>query len=106
MKSRRLCVKIDAFATHINLPEENMNKNKRVGIVLTIIVSVALYYVFFARTTASPFAFAVAADIRSYAGENHDTPRFFRGACETIAALDSTAFMVSPGDIDPVQDVR
>lgn len=53
-------------------------------------------------TPQPSFAFAVAADIRIYAGPGrYDSPRFFRGACEAIAALGEIAFMVSPGDIDP-----
>lgn len=53
-------------------------------------------------TPQPSFAFAVAADIRIYAGPGpYDSPRFFRGACEAIAALGDVAFMVSPGDIDP-----
>ncbi len=48
------------------------------------------------------FAFAVTADIRIYAGPGaYDSSRFFRGACEAIAAQGPVAFMVSPGDVDP-----
>jgi predicted phosphodiesterase len=53
-----------------------------------------------------PFTFAVTADMRNYAGPgNWDTPEYFRGAAEAIAARGQTAFMVSPGDIDPPADV-
>ncbi len=48
------------------------------------------------------FAFAVTADMRIYAGPGaYDSPRYFRGACEAIAAHGPVAFMVSPGDVDP-----
>jgi len=47
------------------------------------------------------FTFAVTADMRLYSGPGtYDTPRYFRGACEAIAARGAT-FMVSPGDVDP-----
>jgi hypothetical protein len=39
--------------------------------------------------------------MRLYSGPGtYDTPRYFRGACEAIAAR-GAAFMVSPGDVDP-----
>lgn len=54
-----------------------------------------------------PFSFAMTVDQRSYSGSGtYDTPDYFRGACEAIAALGEGAFMVSPGDIDPPDDVK
>lgn len=51
------------------------------------------------------FAFAVTSDVRSFAGPGaYDTPQYFRGACETIDGMGG-AFMVTPGDIDPVTGV-
>lgn len=48
------------------------------------------------------FAFAVAADMRYYAGPGpYDTPQYFRGAAQAIAPL-GVAFLVTPGDMDPV----
>ncbi len=44
--------------------------------------------------------------MRIYAGPNYDSPHYFRGACEAIAARGDVAFMVSPGDVDPPADVR
>ena len=44
------------------------------------------------------FSFLVAADMRSYAGDN---PDWFRGAVEAAKGLGTAAFMISPGDIDP-----
>ena len=52
------------------------------------------------------FTFAITADMRSYSGPGHDSSQYFRGACEAIAARGGGAFMVSPGDIDPPNDVR
>ena len=52
------------------------------------------------------FVFAVTADMRAYAGPGlRDTSEYFRGAVEAIAALGESAFMVSPGDIDPPDNV-
>ncbi len=43
--------------------------------------------------------------MRNYAGPGpFDSPRYFRGVCETIAEQGDVAFMVSPGDLDPPQD--
>jgi len=48
------------------------------------------------------FTFAIAADMRSYAGPGiYNTSQYFQGACETLAALGKGDFMVSPGDLDP-----
>lgn len=53
-----------------------------------------------------PFTFAVTADMRLYSGPGqYDSPSYFRGACEAIAALGGADFMVSPGDIDPPDGV-
>jgi hypothetical protein len=52
------------------------------------------------------FAFAVTADMRSYSGPGtYDTSQYYRGAVEAIGALGDSAFMVSPGDIDPPDGV-
>jgi hypothetical protein len=61
-----------------------------------------------ARTEAgAPFTFMVTADQRGYSGPGtYDTPEYYRGACEAMAALGVGAFMVSPGDIDPPGDVN
>ncbi len=58
------------------------------------------------RAEDDPFTFAITADMRWYAGPGaYDTPQYFRGAVEAIAGLGDTAFMVSPGDIDPPSGV-
>jgi hypothetical protein len=52
------------------------------------------------------FSFAVAADMREYAGPGrYDTPQYFRGAAQAIAALHPD-FLVVPGDLDPVPGVH
>jgi len=59
------------------------------------------------RAEPSEFTFAATADMRSYAGpDTYDSSRYFRGACEAIAARSDTAFMVSPGDINPPAGVE
>jgi len=55
------------------------------------------------RPKQEEFAFIIAADMRNYAGDNVD---YFRGACEAIRQLDdSIRFVISPGDIDPMDSV-
>lgn len=56
--------------------------------------------------SSSPFTFAITADMRYYSGPGtYDTSQYYRGACEAIESLGETAFMVSPGDIDPTTRV-
>jgi hypothetical protein len=52
-----------------------------------------------------PFTFAVACDMRKYAGSAYDSPHYFRGAMDAIDARGDSLFVVSPGDIDPVDGV-
>jgi hypothetical protein len=57
--------------------------------------------------SSEPFTIAVTCDMRSYSGPGvYSSTDYYRGACEAIAGLGETAFMVSPGDIDPVGDVQ
>lgn len=56
---------------------------------------------------SQPFTIAVTSDQRWYSGPGtYDTSQYYRGACEAIAAVGETAFMVSPGDIDEVAGVH
>jgi hypothetical protein len=81
--------------------------------VLALVVSLALPLVRAAPVSSSGpavagdgFAFAVTADMREFAGPGtYDTPQYYRGAVEAIAALGDSAFMASPGDIDPPDGV-
>jgi len=53
------------------------------------------------------FTFALTADMRYYSGPGeYHTPRYFKGACEALAAQGSGTFMLSPGDIDPPANVN
>ncbi len=54
-----------------------------------------------------PFAFVVLADVRQYAGPGiYDSPDYFRGALEATTTLTDVAFLVAPGDMDPLEDVQ
>jgi len=44
------------------------------------------------------FSFVLAADTRAYTG---DDINMFRGACEAIKKAGESAFIISPGDVDP-----
>ena len=55
---------------------------------------------------SSPFTFAVTADMRYYSGPDYNSSNFFRGAMETINTIGDNAFMLSPGDIDSVDDAK
>ena len=58
-------------------------------------------------TITESFSFAVAADMRNFAGPGqYDTPQYFRGAVEAISHTGTTAFLVSPGDLDPPANVE
>lgn len=52
------------------------------------------------------FSFAVTADMRQYTGPKHPGPQYFEGACAALGAVGPGAFMISPGDIDPIPPVR
>jgi predicted phosphodiesterase len=47
--------------------------------------------------------FSIIADMRNYTGPGaYDSPSYFRGALEAIDALGVGAFLLSPGDLDPL----
>jgi hypothetical protein len=78
---------------------------------LLYIFAVLLMAVHFSCESTSPekededstlLTFYVTCDMRQYTGEN---PQYFRGVCEKIDSLGAGDFMISPGDIDPPQDV-
>ncbi len=59
------------------------------------------------RAAERPLVFAVAADMRSFAGPGaYDSSRYFRGACEAIKAAGDVSSLISPGDVDPPAGVR
>lgn len=82
-----------------------MKDFKRLGAVAGLILLVC--YLWVPRTAAAPFRFAITCDQRNFSGPGgYDTANYFRGVCQAIDSLGPGAFMVSPGDIDPVEDVH
>ena len=57
-------------------------------------------------TTPVSFSFAVAGDMRNFAGSPPPGKRYFDGACEALKTVGGGAFMLSPGDCDPPGPVR
>ncbi|NIM94650.1 MAG: hypothetical protein GTO18_13195 [Anaerolineales bacterium] len=56
---------------------------------------------------SSGFTFALTADMRNFSGEGtYDTSEYFRGAVESMESLGVVDFMISPGDIDPTENVH
>jgi len=54
------------------------------------------------HASEADFTFAISADMRNFTGDGgYNTSQYFRGAVEKIASLGDTAFMISPGDLDP-----
>lgn len=59
-----------------------------------------------AEPAPASFSFAVACDMRSFAGSPPAGKRYFDGACEALKSVGAGAFLVSPGDCDPPGPVR
>ena len=51
------------------------------------------------------FSFDITADMRYTAGGKYQSSEYFLGTCQAIKKVGKGAFMISPGDIDPPQDV-
>ncbi len=59
------------------------------------------------RAAVVPFDFAVAADMRLYTGSGiYNSPAYFLGATQALAEAGDFAFLISPGDLDPIVDAR
>ncbi len=57
-------------------------------------------------TSGGSFSFAITADMQGRSGPgSNDSSVYFRGVCEKIDSLGESAFMVSPGDLDPPSNV-
>ena len=52
------------------------------------------------------FRFTVIADSRAYTGAKYDTPEYFRGILEALKKVGAGKFMITPGDMDPPDQVR
>ncbi len=60
----------------------------------------------FAQSTSDSFRFTVMADTRDNAGEENDSREYFRGVLEALKIVGAGEFMLTPGDMDPPQDIR
>ncbi len=71
-----------------------------------VLMFLLLGFMVFTLYSMEKFSFSVTADMRKYSGEGkYDTPEYFRGVVEAIKKVSKSAFMVSPGDIDPPSQV-
>ena len=53
------------------------------------------------------FNFALTADMRNFAGPGvYDTSQYFSGAVQKLGEIGNAAFMITPGDMDPPDQVR
>jgi len=79
---------------------------KLAAIVLAaaMVLATAILQISCPGAAGDEFTFVVASDMHEYCGSTKDTPQYFRGVCEGIAALGEGAFMVSPGDFDTASD--
>lgn len=74
--------------------------------------SISLFFIIilvFSCNTTKPdqdevFSFILAADWRYTAMDEYDSSIYFRGALEAIDKVGKGAFMLSPGDVEPVED--
>jgi hypothetical protein len=58
-------------------------------------------------TAELPFDFVLTGDVSNHTGPGaFDTEQFFRGVCENIKRVNPGAFMVTVGDVGPVQGTR
>jgi 3',5'-cyclic AMP phosphodiesterase CpdA len=64
-------------------------------------IAAAVLLVSCAASPGGGTAFVLAADMRNFVAG----PSFFEGACDSIKATGAGDFMISPGDIDPPDDV-
>jgi hypothetical protein len=51
------------------------------------------------------FSFEAVADMRHTAGAEYQSSQYFLGACQAIRDVGKGSFMISPGDVDPPQEV-
>jgi hypothetical protein len=75
-------------------------------IILTLLLSIILAVSFSCNTTDEPLSFIIAQDQRYKATEKYHKPEFFMGALLAIEKVGKGAFMISPGDIDPMEATR
>jgi len=71
------------------------------AMLLTAIIVLYIYCYNELSCSDNTFSFIVTADMREYAGPEYQTDQYFLGACKAIKEIGHSAFMISPGDIDP-----
>lgn len=57
-------------------------------------------------TDTNAFSFAVTCDMREFVGPAPAGKQYFDGACEALRQVGPGAFMIVPGDCDPIPPVR
>ncbi len=81
----------------------------RVLILVLAVLLVSLFSPLVSNVSAEDqgeeFSFIVTADMREYTTGKYQNSNYFQGTCEAIMKVGRGAFMISPGDIDPPEDV-
>lgn len=57
------------------------------------------------RDYSGGYSFIAVADMRQYGGVDYQTSEYFLGAVQAIDRIGKGSFMISPGDIDPPDEV-
>ncbi len=81
-------------------------KRTRNIIFIALFLGMVLTVFFLCSTADKPISFIVAQDQRYKATERYHRPEFYLGALDAIEAAGKGAFMLSPGDLDPVHATR
>ena len=86
-------------------------RRPRAGAIwLTALVCLALARMPAPAQTNAPdtdaFSFAITCDMRGFVGPARAGKRYFDGACEALHVVGAGAFMIVPGDCDPIPPVR
>ncbi len=77
------------------------------GVLAALLLGVMALPRIQAQSQPDSFTFAVAADMRDFAGSGkYDTLQYFKGAAQAIKDTGGAAFLISPGDLDPPASVR
>ena len=80
--------------------------NYKLSKIFLAILFVSIAFSSISCKAQQPFRFTVIADTRHETGESKDSVQYFRGVVEAIKKVGAGEFMVSPGDIDPPENVR
>jgi len=99
-----------SFNRAINTEGPDMLNGHRVHWILLFLVvfvqsGCSTTPVYHSASEYGEFSFIVAADMRETAGADFQTDQYFQGVCKAIREAGRGDFMISPGDIDPPQNV-